>query len=179
MTTIKDLFTEICKRGCTIETRSKYPTDHLPKSLVKINDDIIDPAYSNIPAVFHDNKVLGMPYYVNVSFKISSAIPGSVHIYFVKEKTHTQKWLREKGLIVGKMERPFITYKPILCIDGYPNMFYIDKDIYISKPFHDFDKGDNIEQLDYLTNILYSDTEIIIKKFSLNQLNNSTHGSVS
>lgn len=41
MLTTKDLFTEICKRGCTIETNSGYPIDHLPKCLVTINNNLI------------------------------------------------------------------------------------------------------------------------------------------
>lgn len=173
MITIKDLFTEICKRGCTIETRSKYPTDYLPKCLVKVNDNIIDPVYSNIPAVFYDNKNFDRSYFVNVAFKISSIIPGSVHIYFVKQKR--QKCEGYCGLRLGKMEKQFTTYKAIMCVDGYTNMFYIDKDIYIRKPYHEFDKGNNIEQFNYLTNILYSDTQILRKKFPSNQLNIITY----
>lgn len=42
MITIKDILTELCKRGCMIEIKNGYPIDHLPKSLVTINDDIID-----------------------------------------------------------------------------------------------------------------------------------------
>ena len=158
MSTIQNLFTELCKRGCTIETRSKYPTDHLPQCLVKINDDIIDPVYSEIPAVFHDNKT-NFSYHVNVAFKISSIIPGSINIYFLKHKRQPNS--DYTGLRLGKMEKPYVTYKAIMRIDGYSNVVYIDKDIYTSKPYHDFNKGNNIEELDYLTNILHYETQII------------------
>src|SRR3990170_4476467 len=110
MSTIQDLFTELCKRGCIIEIRRKYPTDHLPQCLVKINDDIINPAYSNIPDVFHDNKI-HFSYPVNVAFKINSIIPGSVNIYFLKSKRRKRN--SDMGLRLGKMEKPFLTYKAI------------------------------------------------------------------
>ena len=79
-TMIKDLFTEICKRGCIIETKSKYPTDHLPKCLVTINDNIIKPECSR--------KFLA-------EFKISPIIPESVHLYFY--------CLSNKKMINGKL----------------------------------------------------------------------------
>ena len=64
MTTIQDFFTEICKRGCLIETRSVYPIDHLPKCLVSVND--------KFPCEY--------PY---GEFKITSLISNSVtNIYF-------------------------------------------------------------------------------------------------
>ena len=66
MSFIKDLFTEICKRGCIIETKSGYLIDHLPKCLVTINDNIKFVSKRDPQA----------------EFKISSIIPGSVHVYF-------------------------------------------------------------------------------------------------
>ena len=71
-----DLFTEICKHGCTIETKDRYPIDHLPKCLVTINNNIHSPELSQI-----------------MQFKISSIIPTSVHIYFFNKdlmKTETE-----------------------------------------------------------------------------------------
>ena len=44
MTTIEDILTELCKRGCMIEITNGYSIDHLPKSLVTINNDIIGPS---------------------------------------------------------------------------------------------------------------------------------------
>jgi hypothetical protein len=35
--TIKDYFTEICKRNCVIETTNKFSTDHLPKCLATVH----------------------------------------------------------------------------------------------------------------------------------------------
>ena len=64
---IKNLFTEICKRGCLIETKSDYPIDHLPKCLVTVNDNLIEPRYNK-----------------QADFMISSIIPGSNHLYFTK-----------------------------------------------------------------------------------------------
>lgn len=37
----KKLFSEICRRGCFIETQKNYPIEHLPGCLVSTNDKLI------------------------------------------------------------------------------------------------------------------------------------------
>ena len=78
MTTIKDILTELCKRGCMIEIKNGYPIDHLPKSLVTTNDNIIDPNYCDSI----------------VEFKISSIVHNFT-VYFVKlYNLYQSNWCR-------------------------------------------------------------------------------------
>ena len=76
---IKDLFTEICKRGCIIETKSGYPIDHLPKCLANYYPE-------------SNRKFLA-------EFKISSIIPSSVHMHF-NIYTDNQKRKHYRSIVV-------------------------------------------------------------------------------
>ena len=70
MITIKNILTELCERGCMIEIKSGYPIDHLPKSLVTMNDNIIDP---------RDTHAI-------IEFKINSMV-NDFYVYFIKHKS--------------------------------------------------------------------------------------------
>ena len=46
MSYTETLFTEICRRGCAVQTKSKYSTIHLPQCLVTIHDYIYMPKHT-------------------------------------------------------------------------------------------------------------------------------------
>ena len=137
MSIIKDLFTEICKRGCVIETNSKYPIDHLPKSLVIINNNLIyDNGYTKSIA----------------EFKMSSIIPKSIDVYFTKEDTEDyylvvvwKKWghgvykfyesdeYQEKNM----EQLDFLTHYLYTNGGKDPEIFYLNKGICKNHPSRD------------------------------------------
>ena len=79
MSFLKDLFTELCKRGCIIETKSRNPIDHLPKCLANY--------YPESDRNF------------SAEFKISSIIPSSVHMDF-KRWVDNQKRIHYRSIVI-------------------------------------------------------------------------------
>ena len=138
---IQDLFTEICKRGCLIEAKSDYPIDHLPKCLVKVNDNLIDPYHLT-----------------QADFMIQSMISESIHLHFVKhsEEMHI---INDKNIMVDY-------YKSLIKPGkwGWDTIILCQSnDLALaprgSKPLSYFHKK-NMEQLDLLTHYLYTNSFI-------------------
>lgn len=121
---IRDLFIEICKRGCYIETKYKYDTSqYLPECMVVYNDHFVDEnsdeneRYEHQLFNFKIKCLNGSPLYVGIT---------KTRGYASKDFNYTANYISKRCSFIASEFKYFINFEELDCITHF---LYMDADV--------------------------------------------------